>query len=91
MATGMPKKGYTNLTVPVELYELLKKNAESRNLSIPEYIASELITLNNIKSLLSTTNGEGSDLTKKPWTGFEPVVSTLPRWRIANYATKASY
>ena len=40
---------------------------------------------NQCATLLSyfKKNSEPFILAKKPWAGFEPAISTLPRWRIA--------
>jgi hypothetical protein len=49
----MAKTEYNHIRVPKELHEVLKKEAETRDMSIADYIAEEITRLRSIESLAS--------------------------------------
>jgi hypothetical protein len=83
----MTKEGYTHIIVPTELHTILKYEAGKRGISISGYI-SQLMSIN---TATTPKPPEKPSFVKsnKPWVGFGPTISTLPRWRITDYATRA--
>ena len=66
----MTRPGYTHIIVSKKLHSLLKEGAKGGGISISKFI-----------ELSINTNNEKFN-SNKPWAGFGPALSTLPRWRI---------